>query len=243
MFDTIGIDDDPRATRRSAQATLLASLLLGGLTSFVMVAGAWNLAPPPEPTTPLDPMEEEVVQLDLLEVPELPPAPGPRAGGGQQARRGFSDAPPPTPEVAPETIAPLAPVATAAPLTDPDRVRGTRMGTGDADGDTPGPPGPGVVDGSGMGTGLRVVHHTQIETRRRISPTYPTGETGHQACTVTLRIDEKGRPTDVRVAGCTAPFAEATRDAVVRWRWYRPRVGGRVGAVQTRYRVVFRPER
>ena len=248
MFDTVGTHNDDEATQRSFLALLLTSCLVGGTTASTLGFLAYQVAevaqtPAPEPIDP-----QAFAQVDLPEeaVPQesAPPLPLPP--------RGIETAPDPIPpepdEVAPEQRE-LEPV-TPKPMVSQVPRAGTADGSDDgleggAPGGSPGGrPGGQGLGGEGDGDGLRWVHQTTLEAKRRPQIHYPEAargiSTGDQRCVAEVHIDAQGVPVRVQVRDCPEAFHQAAVDGLLRWRWYPPKVDGRTRGVSTKISVLFK---
>ncbi|MCB9676781.1 MAG: hypothetical protein H6737_16815 [Alphaproteobacteria bacterium] len=234
MFDGIGTTRDPEAAQRSALATLIASLIVGGGVAFTLGVGAWTaremLVKPAVDDTPIT-----MVELDEPDVAVAPPpVEAPRLGGGQQAQQGEPDAAPAPDEPVEPTELDDAP---STEMADSE-TRGERDGTGDAETTIDAPVGQGRPDGNPGGTGngppIEVVHRSEVTLRRMIEPEFPNDAEASQACRVSVDIGEGGRAAAIRITDCDAPYAREARRAIEKWRWY-----GRDAGKRTTYRVVF----
>jgi hypothetical protein len=92
----------------------------------------------------------------------------------------------------------------------------------------------GVVDGvaggveggivGGVVDGLPIAHHSELQVKKRIIPTYPKEalkqKLGSQRCMARVSIDAAGVPYDVVTERCPTVFHQPTKDALLQWRWY-----------------------
>lgn len=241
MFERVGKDLDPGADRRHAASLLLITALLAGATAAIVTVAAWR-------TTEHVLGEVDDSEIALVEFgdqdPELggaPPAPAPRAAPATTAA--------PAAEPDPEAVASLDPppqpnVTSAAPApgtADDDGGTGVDGGTGRGDG-----PGSGDGDGDGGGTGdggdVRVLHHSEVVVKRRVSPTWPAGADALGVdsvdCRVSVRVDRSGAPTAIDVLDCPAAFHASVREALLRWRWFPAEVDGK--AVAASFQLIVR---
>ena len=76
---------------------------------------------------------------------------------------------------------------------------------------------------------FNVLHHSEVEVKKRIEPRYPKtakeANLGDQRCLAKVYIDETGTPYKVLVENCPKVFHASTREAILKWRWYPPKVG------------------
>jgi outer membrane biosynthesis protein TonB len=248
MFDTVGTHNDDEATRRSLASLLITTLGLGASLSFLLGYGAMTVAS--QPAVPM-PDDGPLVYLDPGDDPTLPDAPPPPPPPAAAATV-FDPVDTKTTEAdePDERVKDLTPVQ-PMPVVDRDRPAGTADGVegGETDGIAGGQLG-GVPDGTLGGTGdaggpIRVFHHSEVETRRRVDPRYPDEASalglGAVSCRVTVTIDARGQPEAVDVDRCPEPFATATRTALTRWRWYPARHDGQKVRARTTIMVRYQP--
>ena len=90
------------------------------------------------------------------------------------------------------------------------------------------------------------IHHSKLQIRRRIQPTYPEAakamNLGRVDCRVRVFIDETGKPYDVRMHACPKMFHDTTREALYKWRWYPARKDGQKVKVATMLKIRFQTE-
>jgi outer membrane biosynthesis protein TonB len=92
---------------------------------------------------------------------------------------------------------------------------------------------------------MRIFHHSELELKRKVNPSYPMGAeaAGHGTvrCRVTISIDERGVPFEVQAQDCPEVFHAPTEQAVLKWRWYPPRAGQETVKARTTLQVQFKP--
>ena len=97
----------------------------------------------------------------------------------------------------------------------------------------------------GEDTGALRFHHTDVQVRRRRTPSYPAGAAelgpGAQICKVRVFIDERGAPYDVLMESCDSVFHDSARTALAKWRWYPPRFNGEKVKAQFLMDLRFEP--
>jgi outer membrane biosynthesis protein TonB len=68
-----------------------------------------------------------------------------------------------------------------------------------------------------------------VEVKKRFDPRYPKSakdmNLGDQRCLAKVFIDESGAPYKVLVENCPKVFHAETQAAIMKWRWYPPKVG------------------
>jgi outer membrane biosynthesis protein TonB len=244
LFQHIGRPLDDDAPRRTATSALLLSVVSTAAAGFVFGIAAYKTVEDSfdtgEPESQL-----ELVAVDLAEerIEEALPAPPVAALPPPSESEPTDEEVQPTPDEMQE-VKPLDDVVkrevatTVRPQGHPDGLPG-----GDPNGHPDGTPGGdpnGRPDGQ-FGGGAQVFHHSELEVKRRFEPRYPEAakalNLGTQRCKVIVDIDEQGVPLAADVRDCPRVFHEATRQAVLKWRWYAPRAGKR--KVRGRTTLVF----
>lgn len=228
MFDTVGRHNDEEATRRSFASLLITGLLLGAGAAFTVGFTTYQVVEQLTDTETVCEWDPTLVEVDevIPDLPPLPPAPA-------KARKGVADAPEDPPE-ADEPVADPAPLEAAkTKMVDSSPVKGLADGGDDGDPDSKNlGPGNGtcVENCAPGGTGeadLRFFHSTELDVKRRARVIYPDAAAqaglGEQRCVAQVRMSEKGVPYSVEVRGCPKIFHEATRSALMKWRWYPPK--------------------
>ncbi len=85
-------------------------------------------------------------------------------------------------------------------------------------------------------------HHSELEVKKQSMPKYPDAAKemglGDQSCMVKVYIDEAGVPYQASVENCPKVFHAPTKAAIMKWRWYPPRVKRQKVKAQTL--IVFR---
>jgi len=101
----------------------------------------------------------------------------------------------------------------------------------------------GVVGGK-LGGGVKVFHHRDLEAKKRVQPRYPDAASemnlGDQKCLARVFIDEKGKPYEVVVERCPKVFHAATKEAILKWRWYPPKDGKTKVKAQTVIGITYK---
>jgi protein TonB len=105
----------------------------------------------------------------------------------------------------------------------------------------------GQLGGQLGGTGTKSVHWSQVQARTRVMPDYPEAASllglGEEKCTATISIDEKGKPTEVTVDGCSAEVHEETRCAALQWRYYPYKEGGKAQPASFKLAIAYKPKK
>jgi outer membrane biosynthesis protein TonB len=65
---------------------------------------------------------------------------------------------------------------------------------------------------------------------------------GEELCKATIVIDEKGRPKEVSVVGCPSVFHAEVKRALMAWRFYPYKVGGRAMVARFVMPIRFKPK-
>ncbi|MCO4743978.1 MAG: energy transducer TonB [Proteobacteria bacterium] len=230
MFEGVGRSRDEEAGRRSAQS-LLATILLGFVGACAVGAVVIGTAGPPvEEVVELD---EFTVELAVVETPEVEL----RAPAPPKARRAAEqDVPVDTP-----TTPEPDDVVEVQELRDEVRTE-VAAGGGTPEGDPDGDPtgtntgttgGSGTADcgeNCGSSSGPMVLHHSEVQAKRRVAPDYPDQardmDLGDVSCKVRVTINERGRPVAVGVEACPSVFHDSARKALMKWSFYPAKVGG-----------------
>jgi hypothetical protein len=90
----------------------------------------------------------------------------------------------------------------------------------------------------GVPEDTRVMHHSELKTRKRADIDYPTEALSHQVeqerCSAKVYMDKKGVPILVVIETCPEVFHEAVEAGLMKWRWKPPKLEGeKVNAVAT----------
>jgi len=227
MFEGIGRSTDDEAGKRRAASAGLTSVLLVSLVGFWVGVAALTVtaivAPPDDGTIvhfPDDPEPElQIAQVDL---PPAPPKERVKKGGGEATEKQNDEFD--------ENIRPLdvPPIETVAPQTHFGNGPKKGPGIGECEGDDC-IDAPIIGDPNG-GKGPRRVHHTEVDRRKVVDPSYPKAakgmDLGRVSCKVLVTIDRKGVPTSATVEDCPLVFHPESKDAMLRSRWYAPNVEG-----------------
>ncbi len=197
------------------------TLVLFGVGAGLSAAAAYYTA-----TEVLPDLIEDVELVELIEVDEQPeeeappPPPPPPPPGPEEEIDEDSDAEPEPDEMV-EDVEELDKEVEDKVATDKGRPPSE-------DGGVVGGEIGGVKGGVVGGTGVKVMHHSEVEVKKRADPKYPKAakdaNLGDQRCLVKVKIDEDGVPYDVVVENCPKVFHAATQEAILKWRWYPPKV-------------------
>jgi len=232
VFDNIGTDLDEEANKRSAMSLLITAMGLGGIGAFTFAVGLYTAA---------EVLLDEDWQEDMMEVllddafddaappPPPPPPPPPAAAADEEEDEEEEE------EEDPDDL-----IDEPTELKDEvkDEIKSDDKPKG-AEGGVEGGVVGGVVGGvlggieggvlGGQLGGMRVFHHSELEVKKRVNPTYPDSakqlNLGDQRCLATVRIGETGVPYEVTIAKCPETFHSATKQALLKWRWYPPKDG------------------
>lgn len=247
MFDSVGRNLDEDANKRSAKAAFLIAILVGTTAAGVVLAGLWTVREivleqlDQEPVAVL--MEEPMAEEELLPPPPPPPPPS----SGPEEEEDDEDAEEEPDEL--DEVQELEEKIVEEPVKSADKPKGVEGGVeggqeGGVVGGVLGGVEGGVLGGSLAGGGPKVVHHSQVEVKRRIEPTYPMAARGmglgEQRCIVQVEIDETGVPAKVSVDKCPKVFHAGTEEAMLKWRWYPYKIEGEKLRVSTKIAVVYR---
>ena len=219
MFDHVGIDPDKEAGKRRAQSVGI-TLLTAGLTIGGSIVLATYTAVQILPDL-LDDMEMvELVMEDIVE--EAPPPPPPPPPGPEEEEEDEED------EAEPDEMDEEIEELDKEPEKEVKDAKGAPKGE---EGGVVGGVIGGVVGGvvGGQLSGVHVLHHSEVEVKKRTDPRYPKSakdmNLGDQRCLAKVFIDESGAPYKVLVENCPKVFHGETQAAIMKWRWYPPRVG------------------
>jgi protein TonB len=222
VFENVGRDPDKEGGKRRAVSLVLTILLIGGGVG-VSAGLAYYTA-----TEVLPDIIEDLELVELVEIAEEameeeappPPPPPPPPGPEEEIDEDSEEAPQPDEMV--EDVKDLEDKVEDRVAADKGRP------PGDTDGQIGGEIG-GVAGGVVGGTGARVMHHSEVEVKKRVDPSYPKAardaNLGDQRCLVKVSIGEDGVPYDVKVENCPKVFHAATIESIMKWRWYPPKVG------------------
>jgi hypothetical protein len=249
MFDSVGRDLDEEALARTAKSTFLTVLLGGSVAAGLTAAGMFMVK---EYVAPV--IQEQIVEIaqaeDELEAPPPPPPPPPppAAASAQEEEEEPDEE---TPDEMVEEIKDLKEEVKEEVKSDvkPAGVEGGQVGgvEGGVVGGVQGGVVGGVVGGvlgSTGGTPPKIIHHSEIEWKKKVDPIYPQQAKGlglgEQTCKVIIKLDEEGVPYDLKIDGCPNNFHGETRDALMKWRSYPYKVGGTKLKVQSTILVKYR---
>jgi len=228
MFDNIGKDLDEQATRRKAESFLYTTLIIGASLGVIVYLTARAAPQIMEAIEDLD-----MVQVDFgeeIEDTSPPPPPPPPASSSADESE---------PDEVVEEVAELQeivekPIVKAAEL----KPAGVKGGVeGGVEGGVIG----GVVGGTGVG---RMVSYRDVKIKVPANLMYPNEakplNLGNQQCHVTVSIDPKGVPEDVRVKNCPEVFHAEVKRAMRKARWWPYKTGGSKQRAQFTFLITFR---
>jgi len=234
MFDSVGRDLDEEALARTAKSSLLTLLLGGSIAAGFFAAGLFAVKEYVAPVIQEEIMELAQEEAEMEAPPPPPPPPPPPAAAAQEEEQDEEEEP--TPDEMTDEVKELKDEVKQEMKSDvkPAGVEGGVVG--------------GVVGGQlgapAGGTPPKVVHHSEIEWKKRYDPVYPAQAKGlglgEQACKVVIKIDEEGVPYDISIEGCPKVFHEETRNALMKWRAYPLKVGGQKIKIQSTILVKYR---
>ncbi len=238
MFDNVGVNNDKEAAKRRFYALLLtgAGLSLSGGFAAAWLAYQAALAV----QAIIAPVDEEMVEVvledALPDLPPPPPPPPPPSAGAEETE--------PNPDEMTEEIQELEEdvkeeIKEAAGSAVENGV------VGGVEGGVIGGVIGGVVGGVlGGQLGVRVMHHSELEIKKQVQPEYPEAakqlNLGDQRCLVKVSMDEEGVPFSADVSGCPQVFHDEARAAILKWRWYPPKVGKERTKAQTTISIVYK---
>lgn len=242
MFDSVGRNIDDEALKRQAQSVGIATLIAGLVGGIAIVGTLYKVKE--IVTAPV--VDMEIVEAELPEAEDLvappPPPPPPPSGGAQDEEE---DETTPTPEEMQDPQELKQEIKEEIKSdSKPAGVEGGVEGgvAGGVVGGVQGGVVGGVLGGQLGASGIKVVHHSQIDWKKEPAPTYPKAALGmglgDQLCKTTITINTEGVPTDAKVDGCPPVFFEGTKSAVFAARAYPPKANGIKVPVQTV--IVFR---
>lgn len=248
MFDNVGRDPDQEANkRRAASFALTLSLLAGGL-AFVVTITAWT-AVQVVPELMQDEDMVEVVMEDAEiedEAPPPPPPPPPPPAAAEEEEEEEEEDVEETPDEMDETVEELKEEVK-------DEIKNANKPAG-VEGGVEGGVAGGVVGGviggveggviGGQLGGVRVMHHSELEWKKRVQWDYPKAaqelNLGDQRCIAKVFLDEEGVPYDVKVEDCPKVFHSTTIEALMKWRAYPSKDGKERVKVQTTIGVNYK---
>lgn len=231
MFDTIGVQNDPEAARRSAASLFLTTALLAAGVGGLVGLSAYT-------ATQVVRSELTAQFVELVEAVEEPvvlppPPPPPPAADAPTQEESESDEPSEVQELK-EAVA--------------DEIKSDAKPAGVVGGVVGGVPG-GVVGGSAPAPApapVKVFHPSELELKKRVAPEYPpealAANLGEQKCIVRVIIDEEGVPKILSVASCPDQFHAATKESISRWRWFPAKDAGHAIQAQTTIAVLYKPQ-
>jgi outer membrane biosynthesis protein TonB len=250
MFDSVGRDLDEEALARTAKSSLLTLLLGGSISAGFFAAGLFAVKEYVAPVIQEEIMELAQEEAEMEAPPPPPPPPPPPAAAAQEEEQDEEEEP--TPDEMTDEVKELKDEVKQEMKSDvkPAGVEGGVVGgvVGGQLGGVQGGVVGGVVGGQlgapAGGTPPKVVHHSEIEWKKRYDPVYPAQAKGlglgEQACKVVIKIDEEGVPYDISIEGCPKVFHEETRNALMKWRAYPLKVGGQKIKIQSTILVKYR---
>lgn len=227
MFDSVGVNNDPEAAKRSFWALVVTFSSIGVVVAAVVAYGAWKAT---QYIVEQVMEEEEMVEVvinDPMGAPPPPPPPPPPASGAAEPED--PEEVQPTPDEMMEDIPELSAVDERITETLTSEELGVEGGQiGGVEGGVV-----GGVEGGQIGGVLGnpvTMHHSEIQVRKRVQPVYPDAAydlgLGVVTCQVRVHIDEKGEPQELQIESCPQVFHRSLRQALMEWRWYPAKLGG-----------------
>jgi hypothetical protein len=247
MFDSVGRDLDEEALARQAKSALLTSILGGAIALAIVAAGMWKIREiqreaPAEVLADLTAEEEAPMEAPP---PPPPPPPPPAAAAAEEEQEEETE---PEPDEMTEEVEELKEEvkqemkSDVKPAGQEGGVEGGQVG-GVVGGTLGGVEG-GVIGGqlgAEGGTPPKVIHHSEIQWKKRIDPAYPVAAQGlglgEQRCTTTVYFDPEGVPTKVDVDNCPKIFHETVREAMLKSRAYPYKANGQ--KISTQAKIIF----
>ncbi len=235
MFEYVGKNPDEEANKRRAGALAITTVGLAALLGVTIGIAAWTAAKVVQAVLPDEELVEVIIEDPLMEAPPPPPPPPPASSDAEE---------PDDPDEMTEEIKDLADKVEEEVKSDTQKAPDAGVEGGVVGGVIGGVVG-GVVGGVlGGQLGVRVMHHSELEYKKQIMPTYPkaaaTLNLGDVRCVAKVWIDETGTPYQVAVDGCPEVFHTETKEAILQWRWWAPKVGKEKTKAQTSIGVVFK---
>jgi outer membrane biosynthesis protein TonB len=230
MFDTVGRHPDVGGAGRRVLAVVHTTWLLGSVCG----AALWWVSLPQAPLPASLESEDlaEVVLLDetvALIAPPPPLARAPRPTQGRRAGRDVALEASPLPEELPEAAEELVEVAAAG--------LGGTGGSGRSEAAAP----PEEVDAE---PGVQEFRYGALRLRSAVPLPYPRAarrrKMGERQCVAEVSIAADGVPEAVEVHSCPDVFHEATRQAILAWRYDPPMHAGHAVRARTRFKITFR---
>jgi outer membrane biosynthesis protein TonB len=242
MFDNVGKDLDEEARKRSAASLLVTTAIIGGVLGASLLIAAWKVTEAVIEAT-IDDSDMVEVAMDEPEMDELPPPPPPPPLGSEvEEEEEDTEEQVPTPDEMTEEVVDLK--EEVKEEIESSSVKGSAQGIeGGVEGGVAG----GVVGGVeggvlGGSLGVRTFHHSEVEVKKRITPSYPDAAAdlnlGDVDCRVRVFIDTEGVPYDVVIEACPKVFHDETRNALLKWRWYPAKADG--AKVRAQFQLVVR---
>lgn len=250
MFDSVGRNLDDEAAKRSAQSAVIMAIAVSCTAGVVVLAGMWTVREIiRDELEDLDIVQVEILEEDMedLEAPPPPPPPPPPPSGPEPDDE--EDDEEEEPDELDDQVQDLE-EKVEDKIKDADKPKGVEGGVeggqeGGVIGGVIGGVEGGVLGGKLGGTGgAKVVHHSQVEVKKRVDPRYPPAARGlglsTQRCIATVEIDTQGVPTRVNVDSCPKVFHPSTEEALLKWRWYPYKIDGERVDVSTKIAVVYK---
>jgi outer membrane biosynthesis protein TonB len=246
MFDNVGVNNDEEANKRRVYAILMTVGSVGVTGGVVMAFLAYKAAQMVQAV--IAPVDAEMVEVQMEdagpEAPPPPPPPPPPAAAGAEESEESDEV---TPNEMTEDVQQLKEEVK-------DEVKVAAGAAGGQEGGVEGGVAGGVVGGvvggeiggqlGGQLGNVRVMHHSELEIKKQIMPDYPdaakTLDLGDQRCLVKVSIDEEGVPFAADVSGCPQAFHESAKSAMMKWRWYPPKVGKERTKAQTTIGITYK---
>ena len=243
MFDNIGKDLDEQANRRRAESVLYTTLIVGAAVGMFLYLTTRAVMVVSEHID-----LGEMVQIEMndqIDDAAPPPPPPPPAGADSE-----EEVEEPEPDEVVEEVQELKEIV-EKPIVKSQGPKGEDGGHelgvvggkkgGTVGGDVNSPCEPGDPTCTGLG---RMVSYKDVKVKNMVQPIYPSEarsmNLGDQRCRTTVSIDQKGKPTAVRVRGCPEVFHDEVKRAMFKSSWWPYKSGGAKLAAQFTILITFR---
>jgi len=244
MFDNIGKDLDEGANRRRAESFLYTAFIVGAVAGILIYISRPAIE---KAIDALDDLEMVQIEMDEEAIDDAAPPPPPPPPAGSEDAEELDE---PEPDEVVEQVTELKEIV-EKPIVKAKGPKGEEGGHelgvvggkkgGTVGGDPNSPCEPGDPRCTGLG---RMVSYKDVKVKNMVQPTYPTKarsmNLGDQRCRVTVSIDTKGKPEDVRVRGCPEIFHDEVKRAMFKSSWWPYKSGGSKLAAQFTILITFR---
>ena len=231
MFDNVGKNLDDEAGKRTFASMVITSATVAFGIAFTLGLAAYKTVEAVEGFIDDGDMVELIMDdeaIDEAPPPPPPPPPPPAAADAEEEEEEDEDT-----EDIPDEMVEEVKELDKEPEKEVKSQKQPKGSPGGVEGGVEGGVVGGVIGGveggviGGQLGGVRVFHHRELEVKKRILPGYPEAakplNLGDQRCKVQVFIDEKGIPYDAKVEDCPKVFHQATREGILKWRWYPPK--------------------